>query len=396
MADDAVPGIPQPLKGIRVMELAHWMAGPAAGGILADWGAEVIKVEPPGGEPMRNIWSSMGANPDAPNAAFISANRGKQSIELDMRSDAGRDTLHQLLNDADVLLTNLRPGALERLGLSPADVAQRHPRLIYCSLTAYGWGGPDQDKAGYDLASFFGRTGIAHEITTRGTAPAPLMQGLGDTFTAMTAVAGILAAVIERQHTGQGRMVEASLMRTGMWALAGELGVQAMGGHPRPPKPRAECSTPLYNSYATKDERWFYLVGVEAGRHLPRVLAAIGRSDLLEDERFSSARAVAKNRAEFIPILDAAFATRTLAEWDVIFDEHDVFWGPVQTPADVVADPQARATGAWIRIEEVDVESVDSPIRFDGVIRTSAARPPRSGEQTEQILARLGSRSVAE
>jgi crotonobetainyl-CoA:carnitine CoA-transferase CaiB-like acyl-CoA transferase len=388
------PATPRPLRGVRVVELAHWMAGPAAGGVMSDWGAEVIKVEPAGGEPMRHIWGSMGAKADTPNGAFISANRGKKSIELDLRSDDGRKSLHSLLDEADVLLTNLRPSALERLGLSPAAVAGHHAHLVYCSLTAYGWGGPDQDKAGYDLASFFGRTGIAHEITTQGTPPAALLQGLGDTFTAITAVAGILAALIERQQTGRGRLVEASLMRTGMWALAGELGVQAMGGHPRPPKPRASSSMPLYNSYRTKDERWFYLVGVQAGRHLPRVLQAFGRPDLLEDERFSSARAISKNRLEFIPILDAAFATKTLAEWDAVFVEHDVWWAPVQTPAEVVADPQARASGAWIVIDELDAESVDSPIRFDGRSRASAPRPPRSGEHTAEILGQLGAAPV--
>ncbi len=381
---------PHPLDGVTVVELAHWMAGPAAGGVLSDWGAAVIKVEPEGGEPMRNIWGSMGANPDAPNGAFISANRGKRSIELDLRSDEGREALHRLLEEADVLLTNLRPGALERLGLLPADAATRHPRLVYCSLTAYGWGGPDQDNAGYDMAAFFGRTGIAHEITTQGTPPAALLQGIGDTFTAMAAVAGILAALVERQHSGRGRFVEASLMRTGMWALAGELGVQAMGGHPRPPKPRQQSSTPLYNSYATADGRWFYLVGVQAGRMLPRVLAAIGRVDLLEDERFNTALAIAKNRAEFIPILDAAFAARSLKEWAEVFAHNDVWWAPVQTPAEVVVDPQARACGAWIRVDEVDVESVDSPIRFDGTSRATVPRPPRSGEHTGEILGRLG------
>jgi crotonobetainyl-CoA:carnitine CoA-transferase CaiB-like acyl-CoA transferase len=388
-APSASATVPEPLDGVRVIELAHWMAGPAAGGVMQDWGAEVIKVEPHGGEPMRHIWGSMGANPDAPNGAFISANRGKKSVELDLRTDGGRATLHKLLEGADVLVTNLRPGALTRLGLSPDEVAERHPRLVYCSLTAYGWGGPDQNKAGYDLASFFGRTGIAHEITTQGTPPAALLQGLGDTFTAITAVAGILAALVERQVSGRGRLVEASLLRTGMWALAGELGVQALGGNPKPPRPRESSSMPMYNSYRTKDDRWFYLVGVQAGRQLPKVLAAIGRSDLLADERFNNARGIAKNRAEFIPILDAAFAEKTLAEWGPVLDEHDVFWAAVQTPAEVVSDPQARAVGAWIRIDDIDADAVDSPIRFDGVARASAPRPPHSGEHTEEVLGAL-------
>lgn len=386
---------PAPMTGIRVVELAHWMAGPAAGGVLADWGAEVIKVEPPGGEPMRNIWGAMGANPDAPNGAFASANRGKRSIELDVRSAGGRAALDRLLGSADVLLTNLRPSALERLGLTHREIAETFPRLVFCSLTAYGWGGPDQERAGYDLASFFGRTGISHEITTQGSPPAPLMQGLGDTYTAMTAVAGISAALLERVSTGRGRMVETSLLRTGMWALAGELGVQAMGGRPRPPYPRDNCPTPLYNSYRTADDRWFFLVGVQAGRMLPNVLAAIGRPELHSDERFSGARAITKNRREFIPILDKAFAAEPLAHWAEAFDEHDVWWAPVQTPAEVVVDPQARAGGAWITLDGVSidgrpVESVDSPVRYDGVNRDTVPGPPRAGEHTREILGELG------
>jgi crotonobetainyl-CoA:carnitine CoA-transferase CaiB-like acyl-CoA transferase len=381
---------PAPLRGIKVVELAHWMAGPAAGGLLADWGADVIKIEPPGGEPMRHIWGSMGANPDAPNGAFTSANRGKRSIELDVRSQAGREVLGRLLSGSDVLLTNLRPSALRRLGLSSDEVAERYPRLVFCSLTAYGWGGPDQERAGYDLASFFGRTGISHELTTQGEPPAPLMQGLGDTFTAMTAVAGTLAALQERHTTGRGRMVEASLLRTGMWALAGELGVQAMGGRPRPPYPRDNCPTPMYNSYRTADDRWFFLVGVQAGRQLPKVLTAIGRTDLQGDERFASARSLAKNRREVIAILDEAFAAHPLDHWAKVLDEHDVFWAPVQTPAEVVLDPQARATGAWIEIENAGVESVDSPIRYDGLPRSVVAGPPRAGQHTIEILSELG------
>lgn len=192
------------------------MAGPAACGVLADWGADVIKVEPPGGEPMRRIWGSMGVRDNAPNGAFISANRGKRSIEVDLHTRPGRDVLHRLLTSADVLITNLRPAALRRLGLAPKEMAGAYPRLVYCSLTAYGWGGPDEERAGYDLASFFGRTGISHELTTQGQPPAPLMQGLGDTFTAMTAVAGTLAALQERERTGRGQAIGASLLRTGM------------------------------------------------------------------------------------------------------------------------------------------------------------------------------------
>jgi len=384
-----------PLQGITVVELAHWMAAPAAAGVLADWGADVIKVEPPGGEPMRRIWGSAGANPDAPNGGFTSANRGKRSLELDVRHPAGREVLDRLLDRADVLLSNLRPSALERLGLSPAEVAERFPRLVFCTLTAYGWGGPDQERAGYDLAGFFARAGVAHQITTRDTPPAAMWSGVGDTFTAMTAVAGISAALVDRTRTGRGRVVEASLQRTGMWAIAAELATQAMGGRPRPPYPHEQCPTPMYNSYQTADGRWFYLVGVEAGRQLPKVLAAIGRTDLTVDERFAGARALTRNRTEVVAILDAAFAAQPMEHWAKEFDAYDVFWAPVQTPAEVLDDPQARATGAWIRVDGVEiegrpVETVDAPIRWDGQSRTTTPGPPRAGEHSREVLSWLG------
>lgn len=384
----------RPLAGVRVVELTHWMAGPLAGGLLADWGADVIRVEPPGGDPMRALFASLGARSDAPNGGFIAANRGKRSIELEIKFPEERAVLDRLIEGADVFLTNLRPTALERLGLSPAAVCARHPRLVCCSVSAYGWGGPDQDRPGYDIAAFFARTGIAHEITTEGSAPAALMQGIGDSFTALAAAAGILAALHERQSTGGGRSVDASLLRTGMWALAGELGVQAMGGNPRPPYPREECRTPLYNSYRSSDGHWFFLVGVQAKRHLPAVLAAIGRSDLLADERFGSARAISTNRKIFIPLLDAAFGAEPLAYWARKFDEHDVWWAPVQTPAEVLKDRQAEAVGAWVQVEGDQgapaVRSVEAPIRFGNADRGHARRPPRCGEHTEEVLRELG------
>jgi crotonobetainyl-CoA:carnitine CoA-transferase CaiB-like acyl-CoA transferase len=384
----------RPLAGIRVIEFAHWMAGPLAGGLLADWGADVIKIEPPGGEPMRAIFSSLGARSDVPNGAFLAANRGKRSVELEIKTESGMQAFARLLETADVLLTNLRPDALIRLGLTPKKIGERFPRLVFCSVSAYGWGGPDQNRPGYDVAAFFARTGISHQITQQGKAPLALMQGIGDSFTAMTAASGILAALLERGRTNQGQFIEASLLRTGMWALCGELGVQAMGGHPKPPYARTETRTPLYNSYRTKDDRWFFLVGVEAKRHLPSVLSAIDRSDLLSDERFCSARAIAKNRAEFIPLLDAAFAAQPLDYWAQKFDECDVWWAAVQTPADLLDDYQAEATGAWTSITPGDgaspVKSVDAPIRFSGHKRMNAPRAPSVGEHTREVLGALG------
>jgi len=378
----------QLLKGVRVVELAHWMAGPLTGGLLADWGADVVKVEPPGGEPMRTIFAKMGARAGTPNAAFTLANRGKRSLVLDVKTDEGLAALRKLLVGADVLLTNLRPDALQRLGLGAAQVRRQYPRLVYCTVSAYGWGGPDQDRPGYDIAAFYGRTGIAHEITTAGTPPPALLQGIGDAFTAMTAASGILAALIERHQTGQGRFVEASLMRTGMWALGGELGQKAMGGTPRPPRPRTQSRTPMYNAYRTADARWFFLVGVEASRHLPSVLRAIGRHDLMNDARFKDARGIGTHAAELIAVFDQAFNSQPMAYWADQLDRHAVWWAPIQTPEEVLRDRQAQAIGAWTEVG--GCRSVDAPVRFDFQTRTQAAPAPQTGEHTAQVLSDYG------
>ncbi len=378
----------QPLKGVRVVEFAHWMAGPLAGGLMADWGADVVKVEPPGGEPMRTIFAKMGARAGTPNAAFTLANRGKRSLVLDVKTEEGLAALGKLLEGADVLLTNLRPDALQRLGLGAAEVRQRFPRLVYCTVSAYGWGGPDQDRPGYDIAAFYGRTGVAHEITTAGTPPPALLQGIGDAFTAMTAATGVLAALMERHQTGEGRFVEASLMRTGMWALGGELGQKALGGNPKPPKPRELSRTPMYNSYRTADDRWFFLVGVEARRHLPSVLRAIGREDLVDDERFKDGRGIGSHAAELIALFDQAFNSQPLAHWAEQLDRHEVWWAPIQIPEEVLVDEQAKAIGAWTEVE--GNLSVDAPVRFDFQPRAEAPPAPHTGEHTAQVLADYG------
>ena len=380
----------KPLTNIKVVELAHWVAGPAACGVLADWGADVVKVEPRGGEPMRRLFARPGDDATTYSPAFAAVNRGKRSIELDLADPAERASFDELLAQADVFLTNLRPQALESLGLQPDPVAARFPRLIYCSVTAYGWEGPDREQAGYDLAGFFARSGVLHQITTQGGAPAPLMNGMGDMFTAMSAAAGILAALVDRNSTNRGRFLEASLLRTGMWAVAGELATHASGANARPVAPRENCPTPLFNVYRAGDDRWFVLVGVEADRHLPAVLAAIGRPDVAEDERFASGRSISRNRREFIAILDAAFATKPLEEWASIFAAHDVWWGPVQTPTDVLADAQAHAAGAWVPLaQDTATFAVDSPIRFDHRNRASIPAAPAVGEHCDEILRAL-------
>jgi len=380
----------KPLAGVRAVELGVWVAGPAVGGILADWGADVIKIETPAGDPMRSLYGLIAGGRAPKNPPFDLDNRGKRSIVLDLAEPAGKGmaALEALLQRADVFVTNLRPGALERLGLDPPAATARHPRLVYASVTGYGLDGPDRDTPGYDVGAFWARTGCA-DLYTLGDAPPPAIRGgFGDHVTAVAAVAAILAALYERESTGRGRLVETSLLRAGAYSIGWDLVTQLGFGKLIGPIPRTEYVQPTVNCYRAGDGRWFWLIGLEAERHIGPLLEAIEKPELVRDPRFATARDRRKNSAAFIAILDEVFATRTREEWAARFAECGVWWQPVQTPAEVVADPQAEAAGVWVEVEGGE-RSVAPPAGFGerGVV---AGPVPALGEHTAEILSELG------
>jgi crotonobetainyl-CoA:carnitine CoA-transferase CaiB-like acyl-CoA transferase len=382
---------PRPLTGIRVIELAQWIAGPSAAGLMADWGADVVKVEAPSGDPQRGIFKSLGIDKEIPNATFAQDNRGKRSVVLDLAEDDARATLEQLLAGADVFVTNVRPEPLTRLGLDPADVLERHPKLIVAAQTGYGSVGPERDTAGYDIGAYVARTGMARTNRPTDESPINLRSGIGDHTTGIATCAGILAALVERQGTGKGRLVETSLFQTGLYTMSMDLSTQLTLGRLGSMKPREEYHTPLVNSYRAADDKWFYLIGVEASRHFPGVCKAIDRHDLAADERFDSAAKIAKNRVELIATLDEAFASHDLAYWSDRFAEFDVWWAPCQTAAEVAVDPQALALDSFM--ETVDGEqvmtTVASPVRFDGMTIPPSGPVPSIGQHTDEVLAEL-------
>ena len=377
-----------PLAGTRIVELGVWVAGPAAGGILCDWGAEVIKVEPPTGDPMRAVFALAAGASESRNPPFDLDNRGKRSVVLDLRTERDREIFDRLLETADAFVTNLRVDALERLGLDHASVLARHPRLVYASVTGFGLDGDDRDRAGYDIGAFYARSGFAASMTVGDQPPPALRSGKGDHVTGLAAAGAILAALLRRERTGRGGLVETSLLRTGMYVTGWELGIQMRFGKSLPPEDRAVASTPLVNCYRTADDRWFWLIGLEADRHLPGLLRAIGRSELADDERFATARDRRLNAAAFIAELDVVFATRSRDEWAKLFAEHDVWWAPVQSLAEAVADPQARAAGAIVTMATGE-EAVAAPAGFGE--RDVVARPvPALGADTDAVLRELG------
>ncbi|WP_210569393.1 CaiB/BaiF CoA-transferase family protein [Streptomyces sp. GESEQ-4] len=383
----------RPLEGIAVVELGMWVAAPAAATMLADWGADVIKVEAPTGDPNRYTLRHVGQEIDSA-PPFETDNRGKRGIVLDLRAEDGKAHLEQLLERADVFVTNLRPGALERLGLSPDEIRTRHPRLVVGTLTGYGWTGAERDRAGYDVSAFWARPGIAAMLNPAGEPPPGIRPGLGDRTAAANLVAGVLAALLRRERTGEGGVVDVSLLRSGTYANGNDLALQNFFGKRGRTRPRTEHESPLYNSYRAADDRWLWLVGLEGNRHWPGVLKALGREDLGEDERFATGKARRGHVRELIAVFDEEFAKRPLAEWAERFDAEGVWWAPVQTLAEVAADPQAEAVGAFVEQpgmgEAPPLRTVATPVSFWGVDDKPRTGAPTLGEHTDDILNELG------
>lgn len=385
------------LAGIRVVEMGLWVAGPAAGGILADWGAEVIKVEMPGGDPMRKLFAALSGSKESRCPPFELYNRGKKSLALDVNAPAGQALMGRLLATADVFLTNMRPQFLERVGLDPATLQARFPRLVYASLTAYGLEGPDRDAPGYDMAAFSGRSGLAERATPAGGQPPILPGGLGDNVSAMTMVSGICAALFHRERTGQGQLVSTSLLRTGIYSIGMDVSSRMGLGRAASPPPRTKPQNPLMNLYRAGDDKWFWLVGAESERHWPGIARALGLEHLVEDERFRTPRERRRNATELVAQIDAATATRSRSEWADVFRAQDVWWAPVNSIDEVIVDAQAVAAGAFVRVPAAAGEpppeqanNVATPVDFSATPAGPAGAPPAVGADAQSLLRSLG------
>jgi crotonobetainyl-CoA:carnitine CoA-transferase CaiB-like acyl-CoA transferase len=386
------PTVAGPLSGYRVVELAVWVAGPAAAGLLADWGADVIKVEPPAGDPQRRVFGAVGIRDQVGVPPFEVDNRGKRSVVLDLQQPGARAQMERLLATADVFVTNVRPDALRRLGLHHEDVIARHPRLVYASVTGYGLDGPERDRAGYDVGAFWARSGMAHTMVPPGELPPAIRSGMGDHVTGITMASGVLAKLLERERTGVGGLVATSLLRAGMYTMAWDIGIQLRFDRRESTRTRERSKAPLINCYQASDGRGFWLLLLEADRHWPKLIAALGRDDLAADERFADARARNVNSVELVAALDEAFATVPYAELVAAFDAHDVWWAPINSIPDVIADPQANAAGGFVDMSPRDgappFRAVNGPIDFGG--RTFRPGPvPHLGEHTDEVLAAL-------
>ena len=376
------------LQGLKVVEMATWVAGPSAAAVLADWGADVVKVESPIGDATRVYYPD---TPEAPNPVFTNENRGKKGVKLDISKPEGREALKALLRQADIFITNVRPGSLKRAGLDYETLKAECPRLIYGAVTGYGLVGPEADTPAFDMTAFWTRSGVAHATIPPDQEPFPSRPGFGDHVTALATVSGILAALHERHTTGRGRLVESSLLRAGAYTVSWDLAIQLRYGEVTTAQPRDDRPGPITGFFRTKDERWLLL--------LPRTLdcftqlmIALDRPEVLAEPRYEPPVADQQSVREIRAICDEAFAGMTLEEVGARLTAADLAWAPMGTLADLAQAPFAHDAGCFEMVDDGWGRMFPCPPRRPASPSAPPVnRPaPKLGEHTREVLEAAG------
>jgi crotonobetainyl-CoA:carnitine CoA-transferase CaiB-like acyl-CoA transferase len=386
------------LRGVKVIELASWAFVPSAGAVLAEWGADVIKIEHPGtGDPARALALGGLVDPEPAqhvNSIMAIANRGKRSIGLDITSAEGYRIFAQLIESADVFLTNWLPGLRERRRVDVSDVRQINPAIVYGRGSGLGTAGPEAHKGGFDSVSYTGRGGVAYAMAyDTQYPPPPQPAAFGDVQAGMHLAGGICAALFRRERTGETGVVDVSLLGSAMWAMSGDIVTAGLFDVDRVPVPSiTEPRNPLVNVYKTRDGRWLQLVLLQPERFWPEFCVALGMDDLAEDPRFVTAEAQAAHARELTKSIADAFSLIDLQTARERLGRIEGVWGVIQSPRELLSDPQAIANGYLVdSVSAADrpYRLVANPVQFDET-QISAGHTPELGEQTEEILLELG------
>lgn len=386
----------KPLSGIRILEVASHVFVPIAGGVLSEWGAEVIKIEhPETGDPYRGLLTAgLRKSYDGIDASFQMTNRGKQSVAVDLKNPQGRELVYRLARECDVFLTNFRPDARRRLQIECEDIRKHNPAIIYARGSGYGVRGPDAQRGGYDAAAYWSRAGFGAAFTPPG-AEYPVMQrpAFGDVVGGQTIAGAIAAALYKRATTGEPSVIDVSLLAMGMWQLQPDI-VYAKLNEGQPPQQHDRKATwnPLSGTYRTRDGRFIILVMLDADRYWADFCEVVGLAELIGDPRFADMDARKDNARACIEIIDAVFATRDYADWCRILTQAKGVWSPFQTPHELHDDPQVAANGYLADVEMANGSTltlVTSPVQFDEQ-PNAPRRAPEHGEHTEAALLDLG------
>ena len=383
-----------PLEGVRVVELAGWMAAPGAAAVLADLGADVVKVEPLRGDPVRGVLRQPErAEGEVPlDAGYQMDNRGKRGIAVAINTPQGQDLVRQLVAGADVFVNNLLGRRQEKYGLDAAALLAVNPRLVHATMTGYGLEGPDAHRPGYDITAFFGRGGITHSITEPGSQAPRARPAQGDHAAALALTTSVLAALRLVERTGEGQVIDASLLATAAWTMSTDLSSTLVDGNDPPILGRRRKWHALQESYRTADDRWVLLFMPEP-HWWPRFCEAVGRPEWAQEPRYESVVLRREHMPEIVDLLDALFAERTLAEWGALLDEHGFTWAPAATVSEFASDPHAHAVGLFPEVEHPAAgrfRTVATPVRVRGADIGPRGAAPDLGQHTAEVLGELG------
>lgn len=384
----------KPLEGVRVVEVAAWTFVPVAGGMMADMGAEVIKVEPPTGDPQRGLENMQHYHIKGPKPFVQIPNRGKRSITIDLRIDSGRKVLYHLVKKADVFLTSYLPPLRERFKIDVEDIRAINPSIIYAKGSGWGPKGPKAGAGGYDSAAGWASSGIADLFSNYCDEGAPPMPSAFFDLQGGNTIAGAIStALFKRERTGEASVVDVSLLNVGMWALAPAI-VSAPFRDPDTPLPsRKQAGNPITNYYRTRDNRWIFLVALQSDRFWAEVCQLLESAELADDPRYQTAALRSENREACIELLDSIFLTRTLAEWIDVFSAFSGVWAPAQSFAEIHRNAQIRANGYLQKVtsnEGLEFDIVSAAMHFDGEATAPQGPAPEVGQDTEALLMESG------
>lgn len=386
----------KPLAGVRILEVASHAFVPIAGGVLSEWGAEIIKIEHPvTGDPYRGlVTSGLHKTYDGIDPSFQFVNRGKQSVTVDLKKRPGRDLVCRLAKSCDVFLTNFRPQARKKISIDVEDIRAHNPSIIYVRGSGYGARGPDAQRGGYDGAAYWSRAGLGAAITPP-SSEYPVMQrpAFGDVIGGLTIAGAVAAALCRRHATGEPSIVDVSLLGMGMWQLQPDITHSKLGsGELRTVSDRKAVSNPLSNTYRTRDGRFIVLMMLDADRYWPNFCEVIGHPQLISDPRFADMAARRTNARVLVEFLDQVFAQRDYQQWQDVLKLAEGVWSPFQTPVELHSDEQVLANGYLADVEMVNgkpLTMVTSPVQFDEM-QNQPKRAPEHGEHTESALIELG------
>jgi crotonobetainyl-CoA:carnitine CoA-transferase CaiB-like acyl-CoA transferase len=384
-----------PLKGIRVVEIASFVAAPACGALLADLGAEVIKVEVPWGEIYRHALPSYaGFETDFPGAPhFHMDNRGKRSLALDLALPQAADALSKVVDGADVVLTNMLPERQAKYGLDPDTLLAKRPGMIIARLSGYGPDGPEANAPAFDYSAYWARTGLMDQLHEPDAPPAFQRPGMGDHSASLSLAVGILSALRTRDLDGQGQVIDVSLQHIGFYIEGNDAAVTLVTGESPPRHDRREARNPLWNHYRCGDGRWLFLVMIEGDRYWKDFVQAIDAPDVASDERFGDGFGRYQHSKELIARLDEVFAGKSLDEWAATLNGYRLIWAPVRTVAEAVTDPQAEAFGSFPTVshpEWGEFKTVAPPLRMSNHAMMGTAPAPALGSDTAAVLSEAG------